>query len=391
VFRHFSVKKDEDLKGGLGLRELFQPDYGLRHRQNVPQGQEDQDWREEETVALSLERMRAHILGLSRRDKKSEPLFSLILHGPPGTGKTTLVEALAKSTRTPLVEITPSDIVSSGAEAVERRARAVFKALSLLTRVVILFDEFDPVLKRRDPDSPGPSTVFSFVTPGMLPKLKTLHDMAKKRGVAYTLITNLIGSLDAAAIRSGRFDRKLGIYPPDPLAQQGRLLDEFLAFSRRTDHQLAQDLVARVKFVVQQTAGLALGDLTQRGWFRQPNDLDSIPKGSPFYYLTSQGDFSPRIPEPDTKPSPPPQTRDRTESIKAAEREYRQWTWIQNWDAEVKQSKDNFERPPLEVQTSMNSTPHPVYLSLGPKSPEGFPSILVQVLAGNGDTIDPAK
>ena len=51
------------------------------------------------------------------------------------------------------MEVTPSDIIVGGAEAIERRAKTVFEALSLLTRVVILFDEFDPVLWRRKPDT----------------------------------------------------------------------------------------------------------------------------------------------------------------------------------------------------------------------------------------------
>lgn len=390
VFQHFSVKEKEDLKNGLSLRSLFYPDYGLRYAKHLPQGKEDLDWREEETVALTLEKMRTHVLGLSRREKTQEPLFSLILHGPPGTGKTTFVEALATSAQVPLVEITPSDIVSSGAEAVERRARAVFKALSLLTRVVILFDEFDPVLKRRDPDAPGPSTVFSFVTPGMLPKLKTLHDTAKKRGVAYTLITNLIGSLDPAAIRSGRFDRKLGIYPPDPLSQQGRLLDEALAFQRKTKCDLP-DLEEKVRQVVQRTAGAPLGNLARKSWFVQPNDPESIAKESPFDYLVNKVDLSIESSEPEARPDPPPQTRNSTEPIKAAEREFRQWTWIQDWDerireAEIKDLEDSIETPPSKISGHPSRKSPELYLSLGPKALEGFPSILIQVLSENGDS-----
>lgn len=81
------------------------------------------------------------------------------------------------------MEVTPSDIIVGGAEAIERRAKTVFEALSLLTRVVILFDEFDPVLWRRKPDKGVPISVFEFLTPGMLPKLKDLNRAAKKRSL----------------------------------------------------------------------------------------------------------------------------------------------------------------------------------------------------------------
>src|SRR5205823_15132838 len=99
--------------------------------------------------------MRDHVVGPKLKEDEDR-VYSLVLHGPPGTGKTTIVEALALSCESPLVEITPSDIVVKGQEAVERRARTVFEALSLLTRVVILFDEFDPVLARRDPKGATP-------------------------------------------------------------------------------------------------------------------------------------------------------------------------------------------------------------------------------------------
>src|SRR3569833_3220710 len=157
--------------------------------------------------------MRSHVCGV---DLKSGGLHSAILHGPPGTGKTTLVEALAKSCSVPLVEITPSDIVLAGIEKIETRARLVFEGLSLLTDAVLLFAEFDSVLGQRD-KSATPANIFQLLTPGMLPKLKNLNESAKRQRMAFVLSTNLIGALDKAAIREGRFDAKFGIYPPDVL------------------------------------------------------------------------------------------------------------------------------------------------------------------------------
>ena len=128
--------------------------------------------------------------------------YSLLLYGPAGTGKTMLIESLAASSGANLVEITPSDFLVEGEALIERRARNVFQCLSYLTRTVILFDEFDPMILSRELRSKDGNKldVFAFVTPGMLPKLKWLNENAKKRNVAFCLITNRIGTLDEAEI-----------------------------------------------------------------------------------------------------------------------------------------------------------------------------------------------
>lgn len=326
VFRHFSVKNDLKVPP---LRDLFYPDYGLRADGIRPV--EGDFGNREETIALTLEKMRSHVLGIgSAKESSEKPLYSLILHGPAGTGKTTLVEALARSAGVPLIEVTPSDIVAAGADVVERRARAVFRALSLLTGVVILFDEFDPVLKRREADDSGPSTVFTFVTPGMLPKLKRLHETARDRNIAYALITNLIGTLDRAAIRSGRFDCKVGIYPPDPLSRAGRLLDLALARRSYTDDQ-KRELEARVLDILTRTGGTSIEALAQKGWLG--GWPEQSPKNSPQSYLLNGGGTPPAEQEREAFPD------DHPGKEKIAQHEWRQWVWLDDWEGFVKDQR----------------------------------------------------
>jgi hypothetical protein len=345
ILDHFTVKKEKDLQKIPELDQLFYPDYGLRL---FPKLQSDSNalWQEEtfklsapseiqwpdissltrkESVAIALEKMHAHV------SKVDRGLHSLVLHGPAGTGKTTLPESLALTCGVPLVEVTPSDIVVAGAEAIERRARTVFEALSLLTRVVILFDEFDPVLWRRNPNDSNPRTVFSFLTPGMLPKLKTLHDRTSKRSVAYILITNLIGGLDEAAVREGRFDEKIGIYPPDVLSRTGRLIDQCIVYRSKSKATSNPD-PNRLFEIVKLAGGCSMQTLSKRGWFTAPED--ELKGNTPFHYLFM--DDSNKL----TKPESEAELKLVEGEGKTAIKEYTLWWWVQDWDQRISSSLD---------------------------------------------------
>jgi hypothetical protein len=281
VLRNFQVRQPETLK--LGLDKLFYPDYGLAS----------------ESVAITLQKLCQHA---GRGPAEPKPLYSLILYGPPGTGKTTLIEAIAKTAGVPLIEVTPSDILVGGAEGMEHRARQVFRALSKLTHVVILFDEFDSILLDRairDPEQ-IPTSVVEFLTPGMLPKLKALSDASKVGRVSYVLATNFLDRIDSAVRRGGRFDAKCGIYPPDAISRLGRLIDQLKKYeselnkektgSRTTKANLDADLKKlraviekptldrQLQEIVKKTSGGPMDTLGKTGWYSMPNDDKDLKK-----------------------------------------------------------------------------------------------------------------
>ena len=260
-----------------------------------------------------------------------------MLYGPAGTGKTTFAESLAYTCEVPMVEITPSDIVVKGQENIERRARVVMKALSLLTRTVILFDEFDPVIWKREPVGSGKTTVFTFLTPGMLPKLKDLNQSAKRRSVAYILNTNLVGGLDAAAIRGGRFDERVGIYPPDVLSRLGRFCNEVQKWPSAEKDSIAREIYhGRLKTVLEKTSGGGMQTLKNKGWFKAPDDNTEISKllGKPFGYVFGgdpRADFNDARKEDNIREV-------RSDFNEEALREHLEWQWVIDWD--IKLAKD---------------------------------------------------
>jgi adenylate kinase family enzyme len=144
---------------------------------------------------------------------KSGKPRSLLLYGPPGTGKTTVAEQMAFTLQRPLLVITVSDFLASGAAEVEARAKAVFQVLEEQEGIVILFDEIDQFLldrnSRRYDEQEG---IFQFMTPGMLTKFQNLRDA--KRSI-FIVATNYGERIDSAIKRQGRIDDRFLLSLPD--------------------------------------------------------------------------------------------------------------------------------------------------------------------------------
>jgi hypothetical protein len=208
----------------------------------------------------------------------------------------------------------------------------------LLTRVVILFDEFDPVLWRRDPGT-RPKDVFAFLIPGMLPKLRMLYKTAERRSAAYVLITNLIGSLDEPTIREGRFDEKIGIYPPDLLSRCGRFWSEAASLLMNKDPPkdpkavLNEASKGRLKRLLADSAGAGMQALNRQGWFIR----------SLYYYIDDKG--KPDAPGKDARLEGVNGTGER------AEVEYLQWRWVERWDNEFRKNKrfEELKEPTITI------------------------------------------
>ena len=100
----------------------------------------------EESISGFIKRVKA-------RDQLSslgiDPKLSLLLYGPPGCGKTTIANYIAKETNLPIVTARLDTIVSSLLGSTSKNIRKVFEYTN--TKPCILFlDEFDAIAKARD-------------------------------------------------------------------------------------------------------------------------------------------------------------------------------------------------------------------------------------------------
>jgi len=162
---------------------------------------------------------------------------SMLLFGPPGTAKTTLVKAFADGLGWPVVFLSPGNFIERGLEFIEAQAKSVFELLQRLSRTVVLFDECDELFRDRKPlpNTDQVRNITAFVTASMLPKLQDLHDRGR---VVFAICTNHIESMDPAIKRGGRIDHLIGIGPPDRGARR-RIIEQSIPDRLGEDHVVA--------------------------------------------------------------------------------------------------------------------------------------------------------
>jgi SpoVK/Ycf46/Vps4 family AAA+-type ATPase len=155
---------------------------------------------------------------------------SALLFGPPGTSKTEVVKAVAGELHWPVVAIDPSHFLQRSYQNIYLQAETIFKDIADLSGVVVLFDEMDALVQKRDPDEKASDTESQFLTTYMLPKLAALHDC---RRVAFFMATNYQENFDEAIKRAGRFDLLLCLGPP-PLEEKCNAIHAFYRLGKAT-------------------------------------------------------------------------------------------------------------------------------------------------------------
>ena len=175
--------------------------------------------------------------------------LSFIICGPPGSGKTYIVESMAKKIGWPLVELSPSQFIKKGLEFIESESKEIFNHLFLLHQAVVFFDECDELFKERDnkDEKNATRTILNFLTASMLPKLQKLHDNGN---IIFVVGTNFLQNIDKAIRREGRFDYLILYDRPDYevreeyyLEKKGaNMVEEAKKFTKRTEMCCAKDL-----------------------------------------------------------------------------------------------------------------------------------------------------
>jgi len=225
-----------------------------------------------------------------------DPPKGVLLHGPPGCGKTLIARAVANETAAYFTHITGPEIMGKFYGESEGRLRSVFEEAKTNAPAILFIDEIDAIAPKRE-DMGGEKQVERRVVAQLL----ALMDGLESRGEIIVIgATNIPNSLDPALRRPGRFDREIAISIPD---QKGRL--EILQIHTR-GMPLAQDVnPERLSQITHGFVGADLEALSREAAMNalrkiMPNidfQLDEIPYDTLLQLEVKMNDFSEALKE----------------------------------------------------------------------------------------------
>ncbi len=142
----------------------------------------------------------------------------VLLVGPPGTGKTLLAKAVAGEAGVPFFSISGSDFVEMFVGVGASRVRDLFKQAREKAPCIVFIDEIDAIGRARGRNAVQGGNDERENTLNQL--LVEMDGFSTDKGVIMMAATNRPDILDSALLRPGRFDRQIGIDPPDIIGRE---------------------------------------------------------------------------------------------------------------------------------------------------------------------------
>ena len=141
-----------------------------------------------------------------------DPPSGVLLHGPPGTGKTMLAKAVANQTDATFIKMAGSELVHKFIGEGAKLVRDLFELARQQEPAVVFIDEIDAIAaKRTESKTSGDAEVQRT----MMQLLSEMDGFEDRGQISIIAATNRFDMLDRAILRPGRFDRLIEVPKPE--------------------------------------------------------------------------------------------------------------------------------------------------------------------------------
>ncbi|MFC7135123.1 MULTISPECIES: proteasome-activating nucleotidase Pan1 [Salinibaculum] len=146
-----------------------------------------------------------------------DPPAGVLLHGPPGTGKTMLAKAVANQTDATFIKMAGSELVHKFIGEGAKLVRDLFELARQHEPAVIFIDEIDAIAAKRTESKTSGDAEVQRTMMQLLSEMDGFEDRGEIRIIA---ATNRFDMLDRAILRPGRFDRLIEVPKPDETGRE---------------------------------------------------------------------------------------------------------------------------------------------------------------------------
>ncbi|ELZ57142.1 MULTISPECIES: AAA family ATPase [Halorubrum] len=151
----------------------------------------------------------------------ADPPTGVLLHGPPGTGKTMLARAIAGESGVNFIQVAGPELLDRYVGESEKAVRELFDRARQAAPAIVFFDEIDAVATDRDAAGGDGSGVGERVVSQLLTELDRAGD---NPNLVVLAATNRRDALDRALLRPGRLETHVEVPEPDREARR-KILD----------------------------------------------------------------------------------------------------------------------------------------------------------------------
>ncbi|OBA19907.1 protein AFG2 [Metschnikowia bicuspidata var. bicuspidata NRRL YB-4993] len=181
------------------------------------------------------------------------PPRGILLHGPPGTGKTMLLRCVAHESDAHVLMVNGPLIVSKYLGETENALRDLFAEAVRYQPAIIFMDEIDSLAPKRGLEDAGETE--SRVVATLLTMMDGMGDAGR---VVVVGATNRPNSIDPALRRPGRFDQEVEVGIPDVEARADILRKQLAKMNQQKCQILEDDVIT----IASKTHGYVGADLS---------------------------------------------------------------------------------------------------------------------------------